>query len=74
VGSSELGGIHITKDISTILNINFEAAEKIKNLNSSLMITPLEEKEVIKLIKYFECLIAFSFCQILFLKSKVAPK
>jgi cell division protein FtsA len=49
VGSSELGGIHITKDISTILNINFEAAEKIKNLNSSLMITPLEEKEVIKL-------------------------
>jgi cell division protein FtsA len=49
VGSSPIGGVHITKDISTILNINFDAAEKIKNLNSSLLISPLEEREVIKL-------------------------
>lgn len=49
VGSSMLGGTHITKDISTILNINFEAAEKIKNLNGSLMISPIEEREMIKL-------------------------
>lgn len=43
-----IGGNHITKDIATILNISFYAAEKIKNLNSSLIISPLEEKEVIK--------------------------
>lgn len=49
VGSSQLGGSNITKDISTILNINFDTAEKIKNLNSSLIISPLEEKETIKL-------------------------
>ncbi|MBM5782641.1 MAG: cell division protein FtsA [Pelagibacterales bacterium] len=49
VGSSNIGGIHITKDISTILNIKFELAEKIKSLNNSLLISPLEEKELIKL-------------------------
>jgi cell division protein FtsA len=49
VGSSPIGGNHITRDISTILNINFEAAEKIKNLNSSLLISPIEERETIKL-------------------------
>ena len=49
VGSSPIGGAHITKDISTILNVNFEVAEKIKNLNSSLFISPIEEREVIKL-------------------------
>lgn len=49
VGSSPLGGVHITKDISTILNINFDAAEKIKNLNGSLLITPIEERELIKM-------------------------
>src|SRR3989338_3569973 len=36
VGSIAIGGNHITKDISTILGVNFNAAEKIKNLNSSL--------------------------------------
>ncbi|MBU6338889.1 MAG: cell division protein FtsA [Rickettsiales bacterium] len=49
VGHSLLGGIHVTKDIATILNISFASAEKIKNLNSSLLISPLEEKEIIKL-------------------------
>ncbi len=49
VNSSPIGGLHITRDISTILNVNFEAAEKIKGLNSSLLISPIEEKELIKL-------------------------
>ncbi len=49
VGSSNIGGINITKDISTILNIKFELAEKIKSLNNSLLISPIEEKELIKL-------------------------
>lgn len=49
VGSSAIGGIHVTKDIATILNVNFELAEKIKSLNNSLLISPLEEKELIKL-------------------------
>ncbi|HLD77012.1 MAG TPA: cell division protein FtsA [Rickettsiales bacterium] len=48
VGSIAIGGNHITKDISTILGVNFNAAEKIKNLNSSLFVSPIEEKEVIK--------------------------
>lgn len=48
-GSSPIGGVHITKDISTILNISFDKAEKIKNLNSSLLISPIEEREMIKL-------------------------
>ena len=30
---SPIGGVHITKDISTILGINMDMAEKIKNLN-----------------------------------------
>lgn len=49
VGHSLLGGTHVTKDIATILNISFASAEKIKSLNSSLLISPLEEKEIIKL-------------------------
>ncbi len=49
VGHSPIGGVHITKDISTILNISFDAAEKIKNLNSSLLISPIEEREMIKM-------------------------
>jgi cell division protein FtsA len=49
VGSCPIGGVHITKDISTILNIDFEAAEKIKNINGSLLISPIEEREMIKL-------------------------
>ena len=53
VGNSPIGGSHITKDISTILNVSFDVAEKIKNLNSSLLISPIEEREVIKL-KYSE--------------------
>lgn len=48
VGHVPIGGNHITKDIATILNITFHAAEKIKSLNSSLIISPLEEKEIIK--------------------------
>ncbi len=49
VGNVGIGGIHITKDIAMILNIDFKSAEKIKNLNSSLIINPVEEKESIKL-------------------------
>ncbi len=49
VGHSPIGGVHITKDISTILNISFDAAEKIKNLNGSLLISPIEERELIKM-------------------------
>jgi cell division protein FtsA len=48
VGSSPIGGMHITKDISTIFGINFETAEKVKSLNSSLLISPIEEREMIK--------------------------
>ncbi len=48
VGSSRIGGSHITKDISTVLGISFQSAEKIKNLNNSLLISPIEEREVIK--------------------------
>jgi len=47
VSHSALGGIHITKDISTILNVGIDIAEQIKNLNSSLLISPLEEREMI---------------------------
>lgn len=49
VGNAQLGGMHVTKDIATILNIPFEVAEGIKNLNSSLLISPIEEKELINL-------------------------
>jgi cell division protein FtsA len=49
LGSSPIGGVHITRDISTILNISFDKAEKIKNLNGSLLISPIEEREMIKL-------------------------
>jgi cell division protein FtsA len=48
VGHVLIGGYNITKDISTILGIRIEIAEKIKNLNSTLIISPIEEKEVIK--------------------------
>lgn len=49
VGNSPIGGAHITKDISTILNVSFDVAEKIKSLNSSLLISPIEEREMIKM-------------------------
>jgi cell division protein FtsA len=49
IGNSPIGGVHITKDISTILNISFELAEKIKTLNSSLLISSIEERETIRL-------------------------
>ena len=49
VGNFGIGGIHITKDIAMILNIDFKSAEKIKNLNSSLIINSIEERELIKL-------------------------
>lgn len=48
VSSSKIGGSHITKDISTVLGVSFQTAEKIKNLNSSLLISPIEEREAIK--------------------------
>ncbi len=49
VGNIAIGGNHITKDIATILNIDLATAEKIKNLNNSLITSMIEEKEVIKL-------------------------
>lgn len=49
VGNCTIGGSHVTRDISTILNISFDAAEKIKSLNNTLLISPLEEREIIKL-------------------------
>lgn len=48
VGSSQIGGSHITRDISTILNVSAQSAEKIKSLNNSLLISPIEERESIK--------------------------
>lgn len=48
VNSLNLGGYNLTKDVSTILNIDYYEAEKIKNLNSSLVITEIEKKELIK--------------------------
>jgi cell division protein FtsA len=48
VGYVLIGGHNITKDISTILSIPLEMAEKIKNLNNTLIISPIEQKEIIK--------------------------
>ncbi len=48
-GYVNIGGINITRDISTILNIDFETAEQIKILNNSLIVNPIEEKELIKM-------------------------
>jgi len=51
--SINLGGVNITKDISTILNVPFKIAEKLKILNSSLIIRPIEQKELIKIEKQY---------------------
>ena len=48
IGHLSIGGFNITKDISTILSISTDIAEKIKNLNNTLIISPIEEKEIIK--------------------------
>jgi cell division protein FtsA len=45
----QAGGIHITRDIAMILNIDFETAETIKNLNNSLSLGPVEEKDLINI-------------------------
>jgi cell division protein FtsA len=45
--SISLGGLHITKDIATIIGIKFISAEKVKILNSTLILSPLEEQELI---------------------------
>jgi cell division protein FtsA len=44
-----VGGIHITRDIAMILNIDSKTAETIKNLNSSLVMGSVEEREIINL-------------------------
>ena len=49
INSIKLGGFNLTKDISTILNIDLSEAEKIKNLNSSLMLNNIEKRELIKM-------------------------
>ncbi len=48
-GNFNAGGIHITRDIAMILNVDFETAETIKNLNSSLFMSLTSEKEMINL-------------------------
>lgn len=48
-GNFAAGGIHITRDIAMVLNIDFETAETIKILNNSLLLSPIEEKEIINL-------------------------
>jgi cell division protein FtsA len=48
IGNCALGGIHITRDIAMMLNVNLDIAENIKLLNNSLVISPIEEKELIK--------------------------
>lgn len=47
IGNCRLGGIHITRDIASILNVSVNIAESIKLLNNSLIISPIEEKEQI---------------------------
>lgn len=48
-GNINMGGMHITRDIASILNVDFETAEKIKNHNSSLIISPSSERDFVKL-------------------------
>lgn len=47
IGSIRMGGFHITKDIATIMGISIAEAEQIKSLNSSLILSPLEEREFV---------------------------
>ncbi len=47
-GGFIMAGKHITKDISTILGVSFDYAEKIKNLNSTLILSQSSKKEIIK--------------------------
>ncbi len=46
-GNFSMGGNHITKDIAAVLNINFRTAQNIKHLNNSLILNPIEEREII---------------------------
>ncbi len=48
-GNFNAGGIHITRDIAMVLNIDFDTAETIKNLNNSLLLSAPEERETINL-------------------------
>ncbi|MFT5703114.1 MAG: cell division protein FtsA [Rickettsiales bacterium] len=48
-GNFNAGGIHITRDIAVVLNIDFDTAETVKNLNNSLLLSPAEERELINL-------------------------
>ena len=47
-GGFIMAGKHITKDISTILGVSVDYAEKIKNLNSTLILSGSAQKEIIK--------------------------
>ena len=47
-GGFIMAGNHITRDISTILNVSIDYAEKIKNLNSTLILSQSLKKEIIK--------------------------
>jgi cell division protein FtsA len=46
-GNVNVGGVQITRDIAMVLNIDFENAEMIKNLNNSLFMSLATEKEMI---------------------------
>lgn len=48
-GGVAIGGNHITKDIATIIKTDLYKAEKIKNLNANLLLTSLEQDELIDL-------------------------
>lgn len=49
VDSVLIAGNHITKDIATVLGVDFEAAEKVKNLHAGLILSKRAQKELIAL-------------------------
>jgi cell division protein FtsA len=48
-GSVALGGYNITKDISSVLDIDLQTAEKVKTLNVNFSLNDIEEDEIIKI-------------------------
>lgn len=47
-GGFVMAGNHITKDVATILGVSLEYAEKIKNLNSTLILSQGSQREIVK--------------------------
>ncbi|MFT6346895.1 MAG: cell division protein FtsA [Myxococcota bacterium] len=48
-GNVNVGGVQITRDISMVLNIDFDNAETIKNLNNALFMSLVTEREMINI-------------------------